>query len=231
MTERQNQNTQERQAAAGMSDSTKLTKKQLKAQQFRKTKDVKEVEKEEENKKRDASVVATDGEEPVKKKRKTRRGRKGKGKNGGKGNRFLIFVGSLPKDVTQTELQSHFKTSAPDFIRIRGDKGIAFLEFDGDKDTSNIQSRMDTALLQHKTELRGKRINVELTVGGGGNSENRLSKLKSKNDKFEQEYRTRMEKMIKDGSQKKKAAAEASENTEPVVPVQGMHPDRARMMK
>lgn len=212
----------------------KLTKKQLKAQQFRKTKE----EKEEETKKRvaDEELAATKAaEEPVKKKRKTRRGRKGKGRNGKSGNRFIIFVGSLPKDITQTELQAHFKTSSPDFIRVRSDKGIAFLEFDGDKDGKNIQSRMDTALLQNKTEIRGKRINVELTVGGGGNSENRLAKLKTKNDKFEQEYNTRMEKMIKDGAQKKRANAEANagktseSSSRPAVA--GMHPDRAKMFR
>ncbi|SMN21332.1 similar to Saccharomyces cerevisiae YDL213C NOP6 rRNA-binding protein required for 40S ribosomal subunit biogenesis [Maudiozyma saulgeensis] len=223
-----------------MSDSVKLTKKQLKAQQFRKTKEEKEAES---SKRTLEEEAAANAPEPVKKKRKTRRGRKGKGRNGKGGNRFIIFVGSLPKDITQTELQGHFKTSSPDSIRVRGDKGIAFLEFDGDKDGKHIQSRMDTALLQNKTEIRGKRINVELTVGGGGNSENRLAKLKTKNEKFEQEYNSRMEKMIKDGAQKKRAAAAAaandgsnttadhSEGSKPRPAVGGMHPDRAKMFR
>ncbi|CAB4255932.1 similar to Saccharomyces cerevisiae YDL213C NOP6 rRNA-binding protein required for 40S ribosomal subunit biogenesis [Maudiozyma barnettii] len=226
-----------------MSEPAKLTKKQLKAQQFRKTKEEKEVESQKRALEPETSSTTTNADgstEPVKKKRKTRRGRKGKGRNGKSANRFIIFVGSLPKDITQTELQAHFKTSSPDSIRVRGDKGIAFLEFDGDKDGKHIQSRMDTALLQNKTEIRGKRINVELTVGGGGNSENRLSKLKTKNEKFEQEYNSRMEKMIKDGAQKKRAAAEnAAANGEtddsktnaPRPAVAGMHPDRAKMFR
>ncbi|WP_167338073.1 hypothetical protein, partial [Streptomyces afghaniensis] len=105
--------------------------------------------------------------------------------------------------ITQNELQSHFKSSSPDLIRLRTDKHIAFLEFDGNKDNSNIQGRMDIALLRNKTLLKDKKINVELTVGGGGNSQNRLEKLKNKNLKFDEEYKTRMEKIIKDGSSNK----------------------------
>lgn len=220
-----------------MSEPVKLTKKQLKAQEFRKSKETKAAEQEEKAKRpaeSEASAAATaEGDAPPKKKRKTRRGRKGKGRAGSGGNRFIVFVGSLPKDITSTELQSHFKTSAPDSIRVRADKGIAFLEFDGDKDGKHIQSRMDTALLQNRTEIRGKRINVELTVGGGGNSENRLNKLRTKNEKFEQEYEERMAKMRTKPSgagaaQAANATGAPAKNSS--VPA-GMHPDRAKMFR
>lgn len=220
-----------------MSEPVKLTKKQLKAQEFRKSKETKEVEK-----KRAAETAAeaaaapapADGDAPPKKKRKTRRGRKGKGRAGSGGNRFIVFVGGLPRDITATELQTHFKTSAPDNIRVRAEKAIAFLEFDGDKDGKHIQSRMDTALLQNKTEIRGKRINVELTVGGGGNSENRLQKLRTKNEKFEQEYEERMARMRTkpEGKAPTAGAAEAKSGSKPQgsAPA-GMHPDRAKMFR
>ncbi|SCV05271.1 LANO_0H03818g1_1 [Lachancea nothofagi CBS 11611] len=212
-----------------MGDEVKLTKKQLKAQQFRKSKDTKEDEK---SAKRTADDVkeankdVTSGDEAPKKKRKTRRGKGGKGK---KGNRFLIFVGNLPKGTTDVELKAHFKSSSPDEIRVRPDKNIAFLEFDADKDQKNIQSRMDVALLQHKTEMSGRKINVELTVGGGGNSEARLEKLKNKNLKMDDERRVRTTKMILDS--KNKAAKEAPKNTEPVELANGIHPDRLKNMK
>lgn len=216
-----------------MADDQKLTKKQLKAQQFRKTKEVK-VEEEETKKRTVEQTNGTDGtangEQPVKKKRKTRRGRGGKGRNGSKGNRFIIFVGSLPRDITNSELQAHFKSSSPDIIRLRAEKGIAFLEFDADKDKKNIQSRMDVALLQHKTLLKDKRINVELTVGGGGNSKDRVEKLRTKNEKMDAERTERLTKMMKEGS-KKKEENTSKDTTKPVATINGVHPDRAKYMK
>lgn len=211
-----------------MSEDKKLTKKQLKAQQFRKTKDEREEDKVNKRKVEETEEAKpTEGEAP-RKKRKTRRGKGGKGKKGG--NRFLIFVGNLPKDISSTELQAHFKSSSPDEIRLRQDKCIAFLEFDADKDQKNIQSRMDVALLQHKTELKGRRINVELTVGGGGNSQARLEKLKNKNLKLDDERKVRTTKMIQDS--KNKAAKSASESsTGAEAPAGGIHPDRLKLIK
>ncbi|QLQ79441.1 hypothetical protein HG537_0C00880 [Torulaspora globosa] len=209
---------------------TNLTKKQLKAQQFRKSKEEREQDKEL-KRNRPEQDEAENPDSAAKKKRKTRRGRGGKGRNGEKkNNRFIIFVGSLAKDITATELQAHFKSSSPDHIRIRADKGIAFLEFDSEKDKHNIQRRMDVALLQHRTLLKDKRINVELTVGGGGNSSNRLEKLKNKNVKLDDERRERVKKMVQEGSQKKAQNATGSvgsnQSTEQTV-----HPDRAKLIQ
>ncbi|CCD26546.1 Nop6p NDAI_0H03730 [Naumovozyma dairenensis CBS 421] len=219
-----------------MSEEKKLTKKQLKAQQFKKSKDEREQDKikleEEKTKKRS---IEEEQEEPLKKKRKTRRGRKGKGKNGtGGGNRFIVFVGGLPRDITPTEIQSHFKSSSPDHIRLRSDKGIAFLEFDAEKDKTGIQRRMDVALLQHRTLLKEKRINVELTVGGGGNSKDRLEKLNKKNIKLDEERKERLTKLIKDSAQKKSehasSAHAASGDSSSTTTVRGLHPDRAKLL-
>lgn len=209
-------------------NSKKLTKKQLKAQQFRKSKedreqekDLKRKERDEEEKKEDEKKQDEQTAQPPAKKRRTRRGKGGDKKK--KGNRFIIFVGNLPYDVSQTELQAHFKSSYPDEIRIRTDKGIAFLEFDADKDHEHIQRRMDIALLQHKTMFKNRKINVELTVGGGGNSQNRLDKLKSKNEKLEDERRDRMKTMILEGRKKRDERATDAPA--------GIHPDRAKMIQ
>lgn len=201
-----------------MSDTTKLTKKQKKALDFRQKKSKDSTEEdtsattEKDNKKRaaDAEGTSETGEEP-KKKRKTRRGKKGKGVNEGKGPRFILFVGNLPYNITQTELVSHFKNSNPDRIRLRQDKGIAFMEFDND--SREIQSKMELALRMHHSTLRNRKINVELTVGGGGNSDNRVNKLKEKNEKLEDERRSRVTKDGKKGE----------------VP-EGVHPSRAALL-
>jgi nucleolar protein 6 len=201
-----------------MSDTAKLTKKQKKALDFRQKKSKDSTEEdtsantEKDNKKRaaDAEGTSETGEEP-KKKRKTRRGKKGKGVNEGKGPRFILFVGNLPYNVTQPELVSRFKNSNPDRIRLRQDKGIAFMEFDND--SREIQSKMELALRMHHSTLRNRKINVELTVGGGGNSDNRVNKLKEKNEKLEDERRSRVTKDGKKGE----------------VP-EGVHPSRAALL-
>ncbi|WPK27760.1 hypothetical protein PUMCH_005160 [Australozyma saopauloensis] len=205
----------------------KLSKKQAKSLAFRKPKAEREqenLEKQQEKEKRkreedekEQAAKENEGEEAPKKKRKTRRGKKGKGVNGGSGPRFLLFVGNLPYDIQQAELVSHFKNANPDRIRIRKEKGIAFLEFDNDN--QEIQSKMDTALRMHHSVIRNRKINVELTVGGGGNSEFRQQKLKEKNDKYDEERKTKQ----KEEDKKKK-------KEEKLVP-EGMHPARAAMMK
>ncbi|KAK6462575.1 hypothetical protein DFJ63DRAFT_163084 [Scheffersomyces coipomensis] len=239
-------------------DQSKLTKKQRKALEFRekKTKEErveakeekkkineekkielskqKEEKKEQEKKRKleeteaaEAAAKAAEGE--PKKKRKTRRGKKGKGVNEGKGPRFILFVGNLPFDIEQTELLSHFKNSNPDRVRIRQDKGIAFLEFDND--SQEIQSKMELSLKMHHTILRNRKINVELTVGGGGNSANRLSKLKDKNDKLLEERKQRVIEARKNEAKKVKT----TDNTESTTanesrPASNIHPSRAALI-
>ena len=53
-------------------------------------------------------------------------------------------------------------------------KGCAFLEF-------STRPALQAALRLHQSELDGRRINVELTAGGGGKGDTRLAKLKARN--------------------------------------------------
>jgi RNA recognition motif-containing protein len=53
-------------------------------------------------------------------------------------------------------------------------KGCAFLEF-------STRPALQTALRLHQSELDGRRINVELTAGGGGKGDARLAKVKARN--------------------------------------------------
>lgn len=215
---------------AAVETAKKLTKKEKKALEFRNKSKGKEtpVEEPTEDKKRkreeEETTTTTEAAsaEGEKKKRKTRRGKKGKGNGGAAGGpRFLLFVGNLPYDINQAELLAHFSASKPDRIRIRTEKGIAFLEFDGEG--GEIQHRMEVALRMHRSTLRNRKINVELTVGGGGNSKDRLEKIKTKNDTLEIKRRERImaekkaerEKTIQDQKKVKQLALEGKGNIHP----------------
>ena len=198
-----------------MAEEKKLTKKQLKTLEFKNKRKEPEPTKEDAPKVEPQETTKTEpAEEPPKKKRKTRRGRGGRPRQDDHTPRFLLFVGGLGRDCTHQDLQKIFKTSKPDAIRYRPDKGIAFLEFKpanikkDEKDhveiegkevevdasiyASEIQKRMDIALLQDGRMIGDRKIKVELTVGGGGNSENRREKLTSKNNKMDIERTIRM---------------------------------------
>lgn len=221
--------------------SEKLTKKQQKALQFKKKVSKSNTEENINDTATNENHIRKDGinndeNNPTttqqKKKRKTRRGKGGKGKNKRTdGNRFLVFVGGLPNNVTPNELQAHFKSASPDHIRIRNEKHIAFLEFDGERDPTSIQRRMDLALLQTGTILRdGKRLNVELTVGGGGNSKERIEKLRKKNEKLQRETRERLDRM-KGRSTGMSSTTDKATTTTSSSSTASMHPDRLRLLK
>jgi nucleolar protein 6 len=75
-------------------------------------------------------------------------------------------------------------------------KGCAFLEF-------STRPALQAALRLHQSELDGRRINVELTAGGGGKGDARLTKLKARNKELSTQ-RTR---------RSHKAASERGEST------------------
>lgn len=218
-----------------MSEGKKLSKKEKKALEFKKNKSKEEREEDkgerekvkiERKRKREEEEAAAKeaSEEQPKKKRKTRRGKKGKGVNGGTGPRFILFVGNLAYNTTEEMLKGHFKNCLPSRIRIRPDKGIAFLEFDSDTDA--IRKKMDLALALHHSMLGSRKINVELTVGGGGNSEKRLQKLKEKNDKLLEERKERIEKTKKEASAKRAASAGTKKSE-----TSNIHPSRLGMIQ
>jgi nucleolar protein 6 len=66
------------------------------------------------------------------------------------------------------------KPGAPPPSKAIKSKGCAFLEF-------TSKAALQQGLRLHQSVLDGRKINVELTAGGGGNSEARLTKLKQRN--------------------------------------------------
>lgn len=184
----------------------------------------------------------TDGASTVTGSKKKKR-RKSKGKKDGEGSRFLLFVGNLPFNYEQSELEAHFTKAKPDVIRGRLKSGFAFLEFKGD----DASQRLVTALKFHHSEFKGRKINVELTAGGGGNSDLRREKIREKNEKLEQQRKAEIEKEnelkaqrkhIKFDEKKENESSDAkpkeSEEFDKLAPeeedVSGIHPSRRRLI-
>ncbi|KAG1169613.1 hypothetical protein G6F70_002711 [Rhizopus microsporus] len=199
-----------------MSPDKKLTKREKKAQAFKKRAkknqeiteenaipqpdEAPEIEQPQSDRKRKAvdsqEAVAIDvpaeDKEPVKKKSK-----KSEDSNKHADSRYIVFVGNLPFTTTKEDLQKHFSTIEKiKSIRLLTDKatgkpkGFAFMEFENAKD-------MNKALAFHHTFFKKRQINVELTAGGGGSkSDARKEKLKEKNKRLAEE-RAKKHKKIK----------------------------------
>ncbi|KAI9700911.1 MAG: hypothetical protein M1820_006672 [Bogoriella megaspora] len=121
-----------------------------------------------------------------------------------KKNRFIVFVGNLPFSTTTPTLQSHFHAVRPSAVRHITDKdtskskGFAFLEFEA-------YDRMKTCLkLFHHSLLEGRKINVELTAGGGGKGEKRKEKLGEKNKRLGDQRRKDAKERKKEGAGKRR---------------------------
>lgn len=147
-------------------------------------------------------------------------------------SRFIVFVGNLPYKTTDDSLKAHFKKLQPFTLRHRTDpqtkrsKGFAFLEFENyDRmktclklyhhsmfDPENVKE--DGADLEagkeqtdesnrKKKKSQARRINVELTAGGGGKTDARKEKIKAKNERLEEQRKRRAE---EEGKEKAKKA-------------------------
>jgi nucleolar protein 6 len=150
-----------------------------------------------------------------------------------KPQRFIVFVGNLPYSATTAQIESHFAKLAPTSVRHRTDKatgrskGFAFLEFAGyDKMKTCLKLYHHSVFDPHGStdkpgeegsdgKKRGRRINVELTVGGGGGrSKKRKDKIKGKNLKLGAERERRRRKGLQDAQEaekkRQKAAADAN---------------------
>ncbi|TBU39083.1 hypothetical protein BD309DRAFT_929594 [Dichomitus squalens] len=101
--------------------------------------------------------------------------------------KFILFVGNLKYTTTKEAVEQHFsKCDPPPTVRLMTpkpsatskpsvkSKGFAFVEF-------KHRNALQQGLKLHQSELEGRKINVELTAGGGGNSEHRLEKVKQRN--------------------------------------------------
>jgi len=112
---------------------------------------------------------------------------------GKKESRFIVFIGNLPYSVTKAALENHFRSVEPTSIRLitkKDDpttcKGFAFLEFERYDRMKLCLEKYHHSLFQDGIS-EGRKINVELTAGGGGKSKRRQLKLQVKNRKLNEE--------------------------------------------
>ncbi|KAH8703833.1 hypothetical protein BGW36DRAFT_355232 [Talaromyces proteolyticus] len=144
----------------------------------------------------------------------------------GKNARFIIFVGNLPFTANLESVTEHFSKISPVSVRVATDKnktnqcrGFGFVEFEQ-------FDRMQTCLkLYHHSSFDdgkspARKINVELTAGGGGKSDHRKTKIKEKNEKLAEER-------AKAAKEKKQQKAE----TETAGQFAGVHPSRLNRMQ
>jgi nucleolar protein 6 len=162
-----------------------------------------------------------------------------------KAQRFIVFVGNLPYSATTAQIESHFAKLAPTAVRHRTDKstgrskGFAFLEFAGyDKMKTCLKLYHHSVFDPHGStdrpgeegndgKKRGRRINVELTVGGGGGrSKMRKEKIKGKNLKLAAERERRRRKGLQDAEEAEKKRQNAAADAEKENNMRDVHPSR-----
>ncbi|RVD90164.1 uncharacterized protein DFL_001140 [Arthrobotrys flagrans] len=192
-------------------------------------------------------VNAGDGDVPVAEK-------EGNGdavKDGGrKDHRFIVFVGNLPYTTTQATLTAHLSAVKPTGIRLatfkpgekpkdRGYKpkkptsegprepetickGYAFVEF---PDAGRMKSCLN---LFHHSEFEGRKINVELTAGGGGKSSDRKERVKAKNESLNVERKKRYE---EDRKKKIERGEKVEEEKVEEEVDDGIHPSRRKRVR
>ncbi|TVY21617.1 putative RNA-binding protein [Lachnellula arida] len=172
------------------------------------------------------SKEEADGDAEQKKSKKNNRNRaekrkrdaaaKESGEEAGKAARFICFIGNLPFSATKESLQKHFASVKPKSIRLltkkekpTESKGCAFVEFDG-------YDHMKTCLkLFHHSMFDdgvspSRKINVELTAGGGGNTQERRQKIEGKNQKLNEQRFRRIQEEEKLKLEKKDSAVDES---------------------
>lgn len=132
----------------------------------------------------------------------------------GKKVRFIVFVGNLPFSATPEQITTHFSAVHPTSVRLLHDprtgksRGIAFVEF---ARYDHMKSCLKT--MHHTTftcpsgkpgRTEERRINVELTAGGGGNTSHRKEKIRAKNEKLNEERARRAQEEAKAKAEKEK---------------------------
>ncbi|CAO3670130.1 unnamed protein product [Rhizopus microsporus] len=167
-----------------MSPDKKLTKREKKAQAFKKQSEITE-----------ENAIPQPDEAPEIEQPQSDRKRKAVDSQ----EAVAIDVPAEDKEPVKKkkDLQKHFSTIEKiKSIRLLTDKatgkpkGFAFMEFENAKD-------MNKALAFHHTFFKKRQINVELTAGGGGSkSDARKEKLKEKNKRLAEE-RAKKHKKIK----------------------------------
>jgi nucleolar protein 6 len=170
--------------------------------------------------------------------------------------RFIVFVGNLPYSATTPAIQSHFFKLQPFTVRHSTNKetgrsrGFAFLEFEGyDKmktclkmyhhSVFDANGGRDAFTVETTKKSQARKINVELTVGGGGGkSAARKERIRGKNEKLEGEReRARVHREKEEAAARRKknertnTGPNAIEVTDEDAEDENIHPSRRMRMK
>ncbi|KAK7985066.1 hypothetical protein PG996_005694 [Apiospora saccharicola] len=222
-------------AVEGAAKSEKSKKKKKKDKKDKNSAD----ESKSENPEEGAAATADGEEKTAKQELQTQENARPK-----KNSRFIVFVGNLPYSATVADIEQHFSAVHPTAVRLLHEKtnpnksrGIAFVEFAG-------YDHMKTCLktLHHSTmtcvgrDYHGKpkdderKINVELTAGGGGNTDYRKERIRAKNEKLtgERDRRAKQEEIEKIKKEKERLLKGGAQKPD----ANGIHPSRmARVPK
>jgi nucleolar protein 6 len=97
--------------------------------------------------------------------------------------RYIAFIGNLPFTVTGDDIVEHFQKKGVNITEVRmltkkgsgESRGCCFAEF---RDAKSLQN----ALKFHHTLMAGRRLNLEVTCGGGGKASERMKKIRDRNE-------------------------------------------------
>ncbi|KAI1105994.1 hypothetical protein F4804DRAFT_302582 [Jackrogersella minutella] len=162
-----------------------------------------------------------------------------------KAHRFIVFVGNLPYSATTEQISAHFSIVHPISVRLlhnaqtKKSRGVAFVEF---ARFDHMKSCLKT--LHHSTFTcpaapgarsqapDERKINVELTAGGGGNTAHRKDKIRAKNEKLKDERARRIESELDAKAEKERedakngAGEEKKKKTSGGIQEDAIHPSR-----
>ncbi|CAH0039394.1 unnamed protein product [Clonostachys solani] len=117
-----------------------------------------------------------------------------------KADRHIVFVGNLPFSATVATITAHFASLSPISVRCLKNKnddkpcrGIAFVEFGKVWHMRTCLDKFHHSMFEDGVSP-ARRINVELTAGGGGKNKNRQDKIREKNEKLDENRSKRIEK-------------------------------------
>ncbi|GAB0138335.1 hypothetical protein EsDP_00006571 [Epichloe bromicola] len=158
--------------------------------------------------------------------------KQGTGDEGRKKQRHIVFVGNLPFSATAETIRAHFASLGPISVRClrnKGDanpcRGIAFVEFPCVRTMSTCLDKFHHTVFEDGVSA-GRKINVELTAGGGGGTKFRKDKIREKNKKLDENRSKRIE---KEKAAKVEGGGAAKEERDGDGREGGIHPSRLAM--
>ncbi|KAJ4182579.1 hypothetical protein NW755_010346 [Fusarium falciforme] len=143
-----------------------------------------------------------------------------------KADRHIVFVGNLPFTATADTIQAHFASLSPIHVRCMSDptdskpcRGFAFVEFAKVWHMRTCLDKFHHSMFEDGVSP-ARRINVELTAGGGGKTKRRQEKIQEKNRKLD-ENRTKRIQREKNAKEEARANTDQEQHMEDAI-----HPSR-----